>query len=131
MVESDGERITCPDGPLSRVEAWPRPELKPAYLITGSDRPKIETRARATPRHFEPEAVELVTAAGGVRAGRRARLQRRSLFGDARLVVTEASTAAGSRRPARERLEGRGREGDRRVPAAPAPGTVLASSGRS
>ena len=37
-------------------------DLKPVYLLTGSDRPKIETALARLRRHFEPEAVELVSA---------------------------------------------------------------------
>ena len=37
-------------------------DLKPVYLLTGSDRPKIETALGRLRRHFEPEAVELVSA---------------------------------------------------------------------
>ena len=38
------------------------PALKPVYLLTGSDRPKIETALARLRRHFEPEAIEIVSA---------------------------------------------------------------------
>jgi len=60
---------------------------KPVYLITGTDRPKIETTLSRLRRHFEPESIEIVTAletsgdeaVGLCNAG--------SLFGDAQLLV--------------------------------------------
>jgi DNA polymerase III subunit delta len=60
---------------------------QPVYLITGSDRPKIETALGRLRRHFAPEAVELASAieisgedaVGLCNAG--------SLFGDGRLLV--------------------------------------------
>ena len=60
---------------------------KPVYLITGGDRPKIETALGRLRAHFSPEATESVSAVdtsgdeaiGLCNAG--------SLFGDARLIV--------------------------------------------
>jgi DNA polymerase III delta subunit len=60
---------------------------KPVYLITGGDRPKIETALGRLRAHFSPEAIESVSAVdtsgdeavGLCNAG--------SLFGDARLIV--------------------------------------------
>lgn len=60
---------------------------KPVYLITGGDRPKIETALARLRAHFSPEASESVSAVdtsgdeavGLCNAG--------SLFGDARLIV--------------------------------------------
>jgi DNA polymerase-3 subunit delta len=60
---------------------------KPVYLITGSDRPKVDTALARLRGHFEAESIETVSAletsgdevAGLCNAG--------SLFGDARLVV--------------------------------------------
>jgi DNA polymerase III delta subunit len=66
-------------------------DLKPVYLLTGTDRPKIDTALDRLRRHFAAEAVEVASAhdvsgeqaAGLCNAG--------SLFGAARLVlVTEA-----------------------------------------
>jgi DNA polymerase-3 subunit delta len=60
---------------------------KPVYLITGSDRPKVDTAVARLRGHFEAESIETASAletsgdeaAGLCNAG--------SLFGDARLVV--------------------------------------------
>jgi len=60
---------------------------KPVYLITGGDRPKIETALGRLRAHFSPEAIESVSAidtsgdeaVGLCNAG--------SLFGDTRLIV--------------------------------------------
>ncbi len=44
--------------------AWPVAEApdKPVYLITGSDRPKIDTALARLRGHFAPEAIETVSA---------------------------------------------------------------------
>lgn len=39
------------------------PQLKPLYLIAGSDRPKVELAVRRLRRHFEADATELQLAA--------------------------------------------------------------------
>ena len=36
-----------------------RPSLKPAYLISGSDRPKVETAVQRLRARFVPESVEI------------------------------------------------------------------------
>ncbi len=65
------------------------PDLKPVYLLTGSDRPKIEMALARLRRHFEPEAVELVTAQEVSGPDAAALCNVGSLFGDGRLVVVE------------------------------------------
>ena len=65
------------------------PDLKPVYLLTGSDRPKVETALGRLRRHFEPEAVELVSAQDVPGEEAVALCNVGSLFGDARLVVVE------------------------------------------
>ena len=66
------------------------PALKPVYLLTGSDRPKIETALGRLRRHFEPEAIEHRQRSGAVGAARSPpSATRGSLFGDARLVLVE------------------------------------------
>ena len=65
------------------------PALKPVYLLTGSDRPKIETALARLRRHFEPEAIELVSAQERSGAEAAALCNAGSLFGDARLVLVE------------------------------------------
>ena len=64
-------------------------ELKPAYLITGSDRPKIETAIQRLRRHFDPASVELVTAIDTAADDVVALANAGSLFGDQRLVVVQ------------------------------------------
>ncbi len=102
-------------------------DLEPAYLLTGSDRPKIETALVRLRRHFEPEAIETVSASDLSGAEAVALCNAGSLFGDGRLVVVDEVDG-------RKDPEGRGRRGgwkaaDVAVVAAylkaPAPGTVL------
>jgi DNA polymerase III subunit delta len=83
--------IDAGGGSRSRPRASVRPIAdapgKPVYLITGSDRPKVEIAIARLRGHFEPEAIEVVSAldtsgdavVGLCNAG--------SLFGDARLIV--------------------------------------------
>jgi DNA polymerase III delta subunit len=105
-------------------------ELKPVYLLTGSDRPKVETAIARLRRRFEPEAVERISAleasgpdaVGFCNAG--------SLFGDSRLVIVEA---VDGRRGGEGRLVGGWKAADVTAVsaylAAPAPNTVLALVG--
>jgi DNA polymerase-3 subunit delta len=102
-------------------------QLKPVYLLTGGDRPKIETAISRLRRRFSPEAVELVSgldtqgdaAVGLCNAG--------SLFGDARMVVVED---VDGRRDGDGRLKGGWKTADVEAVtvylANPAPATVLA-----
>jgi DNA polymerase-3 subunit delta len=103
------------------------PDLKPVYLLTGSDRPKIETALARLRRHFEPEAVELVTAQEVSGPDAAALCNVGSLFGDARLVVIEG---VDGRRNADGRLASGWKVADVKAIeeylASPAPGTVLA-----
>ncbi len=64
-------------------------ELRPVYLLTGSDRPKIEVALQRLRRHFVPESIELTTAQELPGAEVAAICNAGSLFGDARLVVVE------------------------------------------
>lgn len=104
------------------------PDLKPVYLLTGSDRPKIETALVRLRRHFPPEAVETVSAleAGGEEAV--ALCNSGSLFGEARLVVV--LDVDGRRASADARLSGGWKAVDVQAVtgylAAPAEATVLA-----
>ena len=113
---------------MSRVEVVAAaPDLKPVYLLTGSDRPKIETALARLRRHFEPESVELVTAQEVSGADAAALCNVGSLFGDARLVVIEG---VDGRRNADGRLANGWKAADVKAIeeylASPAPGTVLA-----
>jgi DNA polymerase III delta subunit len=103
------------------------PALKPVYLLTGSDRPKIETALGRLRRHFEPEATEIVSAqerSGGEAA---ALCNAGSLFGDARLVLVEG---VDGRRNSEGRLANGWKAADVKAIeeylASPAPDTVLA-----
>ena len=103
------------------------PALKPVYLLTGSDRPKIETALARLRRHFQPEATEIVSAqevSGGEAA---ALCNAGSLFGDTRLVLVEG---VDGRRSAEGRLAHAWKAADVKAieeyVASPAPGTVLA-----
>ena len=62
---------------------------KPVYLLTGSDRPKIETALQRLRSHFADEAVEAVSALEASGESAVALCNAGSLFGDARLVVVE------------------------------------------
>lgn len=103
------------------------PDLKPVYLLTGSDRPKIATALARLRRHFAPEATELVSAQELDGPAAVALCNAGSLFGDARLVVVEG---VDGRRGAEGRLSGGWKAADVKAVeeylAAPAPGTVLA-----
>ncbi|MGH3134408.1 MAG: DNA polymerase III subunit delta [Gaiellaceae bacterium] len=63
---------------------------KPVYLLTGSDRPKIETALVRLRRHFAPEATEAVSALDTTAAAVVALCKAGSHFGDARLVIVES-----------------------------------------
>ena len=128
VVESDGHGLTRADrsGSVRRIADA---SLKPVYLITGSDRPKIETALARLRAHFAAEAIETVERARHDR-GRRGRASATpgSLFGDARLVVVDRRRRRRSRPTAVARAAGR-RPTSRRSPRtsrAPLPTTVLA-----
>ena len=64
-------------------------ELKPLYLLTGSDRPKIERALRRLRDHFDPDGVELLAALDTSGADAVAASNSLGLFGTERLVVVE------------------------------------------
>ncbi len=103
------------------------PQLKPAYLLTGSDRPKIEVALQRLRRHFEQEAIELVTALDTPGADVVARCNAGNLFGDERLVVVDAVDGTPN---ADRRLTGGWKAADIETVVEylglPAPGTTLA-----
>ena len=72
------------------------PELKPVYLLTGSDRPKIETALGRLRRHFPAEAIDLLSAQESSGADAAAHCNAGSLFGDARLVVVDGVDGGGT-----------------------------------
>src|SRR5688500_5126496 len=100
---------------------------EPVYLINGGDRPKIETALARLRRHFQSEAVELVSAQEMSGAAVAALCNTGSLFGDARLVVVDG---VDGRRNAERRLVNGWRAADVKAIvdylASPAPATVLA-----
>jgi DNA polymerase III subunit delta len=107
----------------------PRKEkpAKPVYLLTGSDRPKIETALARLRGHFEPEATDLRSALDTSGEAVVALCNAGSLFGDARLVVVEDIDG---RRDSDGRLKGGWKAADVELVVAylesPAPDTVLA-----
>ena len=64
-------------------------ELRPVYLLTGSDRPKIDTALTRLRGRFTGESAEIVNAADTPGHAAVALCNAGSLFGDARLVVVE------------------------------------------
>ena len=104
---------------------------KPVYLLTGSDRPKIDTALARLRRHFAPEAIETVSALVTSGEAAVALCNAGSLFGDARLVIVEEVDGA---RDGDNRLKGGWKAADVEAVAAyltsPSPGTVLALIGQ-
>ena len=102
-------------------------DLKPVYLLTGSDRPKIETALVRLRRHFTAEATELVSAQQVTGAEAAALCNAGSLFGNGRLVLVEG---VDGRRTSEGRLAGGWKAADVKAIeeylASPAPVTVLA-----
>jgi DNA polymerase-3 subunit delta len=108
-----------------------RPALKPVYLISGSDRPKVDTAVQRLRAWFMPESVEAVSALEASSADVVTLCNSGSLFGDARLVlVTEVD---GRRREESRPPTGGWKAADVEAIAtylaAPAPDTVLALIG--
>jgi len=100
--------------------------LKAVYLITGSDRPKIETALSRLRARFAPEAVELSSALDTAGDDAVSLCNAGSLFGDARLIVVADVDGA-------KQAEGRRKGGWKAADvgaiaaylASPAPDTVL------
>jgi DNA polymerase-3 subunit delta len=103
---------------------------KPVYLLTGSDRPKIETALTRLRNHFVPEAVDVASALDTSGEGAVALCNAGSLFGDTRLVVIED---VDGRRDGDGRRKGGWKAADVEAVtgylANPAPETVLALVG--
>jgi DNA polymerase III delta subunit len=60
---------------------------KPVYLVTGSDRPKVDTALARLRGHFEAESIESASALEISGEEAVALCNAGSLFGDARLVI--------------------------------------------
>jgi DNA polymerase-3 subunit delta len=99
---------------------------QPVYLVTGSDRPKVDTALERLRRHFQPESIDSVSAleisgdevAGLCNAG--------SLFGDARLVVVTDVDGVKAERGRRGGWKAADVDAVAAYLVAPAPSTVLA-----
>lgn len=106
-------------------------ELKPVYLLTGSDRPKIETALARLRGRFPGEAAEIVSAGDIPGHAAVALCNAGSLFGEARLVVVEE---VDGRRDPDGRLKGGWKAADVQAVAdylaSPAPSTVLCLVGQ-
>jgi DNA polymerase III delta subunit len=105
--------------------------LESVYLITGSDRPKIETAIVRLRVRFPAEAVEAVSALDVSGEDAVALCNTGSLFGSARLVVVDD---VDGRRDGDGRLKGGWKsaelDGVLAYLSSPAPGTVLALVGQ-
>ena len=100
---------------------------KPVYLITGGDRPKIETALTRLRAHFSPEAIETASALEISGEEAVALCNAGSLFGDARLLVV---VDVDGRKDGEGRRKGGWKAADVEAVSAylasPAPATVLA-----
>jgi DNA polymerase III subunit delta len=103
---------------------------KPVYLLTGSDRPKIETALKRLRGHFVPEAIDIANALDISGESAVALCNAGSLFGDAKLVVVEDIDG---RPDSDQRRKGGWKSADVEAVGAylrnPAPDTVLALVG--
>ena len=62
-LRGSGDRPRCCPGRNLCLEAMPEQTLKPVYLLSGSDRPKVERAVERLRSHFDPDAVERLFAA--------------------------------------------------------------------
>ncbi|HXG77460.1 MAG TPA: DNA polymerase III subunit delta [Gaiellaceae bacterium] len=119
------------DAPAQPTASQPAPPTQPVYLVTGDDRPKVETALARLRRHFAPEAIEAVSALETSGEAAVALCNAGSLFGDARLVIVED---VDGRRDGEGRLKGGWKAADVEAVSAylrsPAPATVLALVGQ-
>jgi DNA polymerase-3 subunit delta len=103
---------------------------KPVYLLTGSDRPKIETALARLRRHFASEATDFVSAMDTSVQAAVALCNAGSLFSEARLVIVED---VDGRRDTDGRRKGGWKTADVEAVASylgdPAPAAVLALVG--
>ena len=108
-----------------------RPPLKPVYLISGSDRPKVELALRRLRARFEADSVEVVSALELAGPDVVALCNVGSLLSDTRLVVV--TDVDGSKKDESRPPTGGWKAADVEAVAAyltaPSPGTVLAVVG--
>ena len=64
-------------------------DLKPAYLLAGTDRPKIDRALERLRRRFQPDTVQLLSAAETTGEEVVAACNALGLFGDGRLIVVD------------------------------------------
>jgi len=102
------------------------PELKPVYLITGSDRPKVEYAIKRLRQRFDATAVDIVSAVDTDSDAVIALCNAGTLFGDSRLVLVRD---VDGRRDSGNRLSKGWKAAELEVVtsylASPAPDTVL------
>jgi DNA polymerase-3 subunit delta len=99
---------------------------RPVYLITGSDRPKVDTALARLRRHFQPESTELRSALEVSGDEAAALCNAGSLFGDARLVVVVDVDGVKAERGRRGGWKAADADAVAAYLGAPAPDTVLA-----
>jgi DNA polymerase III delta subunit len=99
---------------------------KPVYLITGSDRPKVDTALARLRGHFEAESIETVTAMETSGDEAEGLCNAGSLFGDARLVVVTDVDGLKADRGRRGGWKSADVESVEAYLGSPAPATVLA-----
>jgi DNA polymerase III delta subunit len=99
---------------------------KPVYLITGSDRPKVDTALARLRGHFEAESIETVSALEASGSEAAALCNAGSLFGDARLVIVTEIDGLKADRGRRGGWKAADVESIEAYLASPAPATVLA-----
>ena len=99
---------------------------KPVYLITGSDRPKVDTALARLRGHFEAESIEVVSAVETTGDEAVVLCNAGSLFGDGRLVVVSDVDGVKADRGRRGGWKAADVEAVSAYLSSPAPETVLA-----
>lgn len=99
---------------------------QPVYLITGSDRPKVDTALARLRRHFQAESIESVSALEVSGDEAAALCNAGSLFGDARLIVVADVDGVKADRGRRGGWKAADVDAVASYLDAPAPATVLA-----
>jgi DNA polymerase III subunit delta len=108
------------------AEAPDKTPDKPVYLLTGSDRPKVDTALARLRRHFQAESIESLSALDTVGEEATALCNTGSLFGDARLIVVTDVDGVKADRGRRGGWKAADVDAVVAYLEAPAPATVLA-----